>query len=247
MKRIATITLALLLVFSSGIMAFADSPSQELVPILISAPVDETSDNPILISDNTPLKVSYLDEVIEFDVTPQKVGDVIMIPLRVTLEKMGYTVTWNESTSSVEISKGNQWTTVKINQNSYFKNKIAPEPLSAAPILKEGRTLVPAEFFNAILGKGIQIENGNLKLNDGEMAIHSGYIKDIAHNQMGTMSLTIVTDLASNDVLNEIIIHTSNTTTYYNKEVKKGEFVNVISALTMTMSIPGQTSGYIIY
>lgn len=233
MKKLIGIVIILALALSSASFAFADSVTSEPVPILISvAPA---------------MEVSYLDEVIKYDVTPQRIKGVTMIPLRATLEKMGYDVAWNGKTGSVEISKGAQWTSMKINNNSYFKNKMAPINLSCAPIIIEGRTLVPAEFFNLILDKGLLIENGDLKINDFETAIHSGYIKDIVDDGAGNVSITLTPDMASNDMLDYTIIHTSDATTYYNHEIKKGEYVNAICNMAMTMSIPGQTSGYIIY
>jgi hypothetical protein len=79
------------------------------------------------------------------------------------------------------------------------------------------------------------------------MAIHSGYVKDIAYDETGTKTITIVPDLASNEMYEQTVIHTSSAYTYYNKEAVVGEFVNVICPPIMTMSIPAQTSGYIVY
>jgi len=189
----------------------------------------------------------YNDELIESDVKPQVIDGVTMIPLRSTVEKMGYEVTWNGEKRSVEIKQGAQWTSIKIGENAYFKNKMASAPLSAAPLIVDDRTLVPAEFFNVILSKGLMIVEGNLKLNDNEMVTHSGYVKEINYDETGTMNITLTTDMESDGIMLQTIIHTSKAYTYINKEVVEGEYINVISSMIMTMSIPGQTSGYVIY
>lgn len=76
-------------------------------------------DIPTLIASN--VHVYYNDETIDFDVNAQKIDGVTMIPLRATLEKMGYIVEWNQETKSVDIFKGAQWTSIKIGENKYFK------------------------------------------------------------------------------------------------------------------------------
>jgi len=88
---------------------------------------------------------------------------------------------------------------------------------------------------------------GNLTLNDNEMVTHSGYVKEINYDETGTMSITLTTDMESDDIMLQTIIHTSKAYTYINKEVVEGEFINIISSMIMTMSVPGQTSGYVIY
>jgi hypothetical protein len=43
------------------------------------------------------------------------------------------------------------------------------------------------------------------------------------------------------------VINVSSATTIFNKSIKKGEFIHVIAKPMMTMSIPGQTPGVVIY
>lgn len=231
MKKIFRIIIGVMLSLSCASFVFADS--LELKPMLIS--------------EKQVMEVSYLDEVIKYDIKPQKNNGVTMIPLRETLEKMGYSVKWNGKEEIVEISKGAQWTSVRINNNSYFKNKMMPIKLSCQPIIIDGRTLVPAEFLNVILDKGISVENSNLIINDSEMSIHSGYIKEILDDGHGNFSITLTPDMESENILDYVIIHTSKETTYYNCEFKKGDYINSICNMAMTMSIPGQTSAYILY
>lgn len=190
---------------------------------------------------------TYNGETIEADVAIQKVDGVTMVPLRATLEAMGYTVTWNNETKSVEISKGAQWTSVTVGKNYYFKNRMAPVELSAAPVIVDNRTLVPVEFFTAMLGKGITVDSQNINFSDFESPIHSGYVKEIRTDETGTVSYTLTSDYESDSIELQVIIHTSDAFTFVQRDVKEGDFVNVVSSMIMTMSIPGQTSGYVIY
>jgi predicted secreted protein len=191
--------------------------------------------------------VTYKGEEIVADVDVQVVNGVTMIPLRATLEAMGYTVSWNGQTKSVDISKGAQWTSVSIGENAYFRNKMAAHELSAAPIIIKDRTLVPAEFFADILNIATDIDNKELNFTDNESVIHSGFIKSITYDETGTKTLTLTEDLSSDLLEIQIIIHTSDAYSFYQKEVQEGDFVSVVASMIMTMSMPGQTTGYIIY
>lgn len=191
--------------------------------------------------------IYYNDGQIESVLKAKKINGITMIPLRSVTEAMGYKVTWNGETQSIEILKGAQWTSVKIGDNSYFKNKMAPWQLSAAPVIEDGHTYVPVEFMVDILGKGLQVEMGDLMFNDSEVAIHEGYVHEIAYDETGTMTITLASQKGSDDVMDHTIIHTSKAYTHYNKTVEEGAFIKVISPMIMTMSIPGQTSGYVVY
>lgn len=191
--------------------------------------------------------IFHNEKSIEADVAMQMVDGVMMVPLRAVLEEMGYEIKWNQETYSVEILKGAQWTSIKIGENYFFKNKMAPIELSSAPVIVNDRTLVPAEFFSEILGLGIMIENGNLVFLDEEVAFHTGYVKEMTYDETGGMRITIGNYLDSNDVMDQTVIHISEAFTFINLEFETDDLIRVISPPIMTMSIPGQTSGYIIY
>jgi predicted secreted protein len=191
----------------------------------------------------TEMAVTFNGEPIALDVKPQEIDGVMMIPLAETLRAMGYTVTWNQDTFSVEISRNAQWTSIKIGENAYFKNRMAARPLSKEPVIVDGRTLVPAEFFNQILDLGMTIENGSFDFNEYMMGQYQGYVKEIETTDHG-QSIHIVYSM--DNEMTDVIIHTSNDT-IYQKEVVEGDFINVITSMATTMSIPPQTSAYIIY
>ena len=190
---------------------------------------------------------SYNGEDIAADVDVQVVDGKVMVPLRAVAEALGYTVTWNNETRSVEISQGAQWTSIAIGENAYFRNRMASHELSSAPVIVDNRTLVPVEFFADILGRYISVENKKLNFTDMESIVHSGYVKSISYDETGMKTLTLTSDYESDNFELQVIIHTADAYSFYQKEVSEGDYVNVASSMIMTMSMPGQTSGYIVY
>lgn len=75
---------------------------------------------------------------------------VVMVPLRQITEDLGYTLTWNAKDYSTELTRGAEWTRVKIGENNYSFAKMAFE-LEAAPELKDGKTYVPVSFLTRAL------------------------------------------------------------------------------------------------
>jgi hypothetical protein len=187
------------------------------------------------------------DKPLDLDVLPHSVDGVMMVPLAETLRALGYEVTWDNDTHSVDILKGAQWTSITIGKNAYFKNRMAPRELSHAPIIIDGRTLVPVEFFNEILNLGMGIKNGDLYLNEESLGKQVGYIQEVNYKASDQISITISSKKESTDIMDQTIIHASVDTTYFNNSLEVGTHIEVITLPIMTMSIPGQTSALVIY
>jgi hypothetical protein len=124
---------------------------------------------------------------------------------------------------------------------------MAHQPLSHAPIIIEGSTYIPVEFLNVILDLGLSVESGNLTVTENQMAIHSGYIQKIDYNADGKISITLSSKEMPDTLSDLTIIHASTNTTYFNNTLKEGKLIHVISPPIMTMSLPGQTAGIVIY
>lgn len=241
MKKIISFVMIGMMLIAGGAVFADDNDAITAAPVMYIA-------TPVLISENIQSTDLYYDEErIASDVQAQIIDGKMMLPLRVVLEELGFEVTWNQENKSVEMVRGAQWTKITIGENSYFKNKMAPIALSEAPVIIENRTMVPVEFFYEIANIAFQVENRNITFLDDQMAVHSGFIKDIAYDENGNQSITLTTDMASDDIMYQTIIHTSDEITFFNKEISIGTFINVISPPIMTMSIPGQTAGYVIY
>jgi len=174
-------------------------------------------------------------------------GGYWMLPLRTSLESLGYTIKWNNESQSITINKGAQWTSIKIGENNYFKNKMSPAPLTIAPLLIEGQTFVPVEFFTEILDLGIRSEDGILTLQEGMTNILEGFINEIEFDDEGIMTLTISRQEGSDAPGDLTIVRFSEKDTYENKVVEKGCRVRIVTSPMMTMSLPAQTIGYIVY
>ena len=189
--------------------------------------------------------VLFMAEPISYDVSPAVVEGITMLPLKATAEKLGFKVTWDAKTYRVEVSKGAQWTSVTIDQNAYFKNKMAPAPLSNAPILVKDRTLVPIEFFTNILNMNIVSEEGKVTFNDGESAVHEGYIQKVEKTEFGVSIYLATTE--KTDKMEEMVVVHVKPETIVNAKLVVGQYVLAHCTPIMTMSIPGQTSADLIY
>lgn len=173
---------------------------------------------------------------------------VTMIPLREVLESMDFKINWNSEKSIVEINKGAQWTSLKIGENAYFKNKMASQQLSKEPIIINDKTFVPIEFLNEILNISILIEENNITFEEQMMSKHSGYIQEIRLNEGGDIvSITISSEIESKGFEDQVILNVSKNNTIIQKELEKGKLINVITKPMMTMSLPGQTPAVVIY
>ncbi|WP_217560761.1 stalk domain-containing protein [Paenibacillus sp. GbtcB18] len=88
-----------------------------------------------------------------------------MVPLRVTAEKLGFQLKWNQEQWAAELSKGAVWTSVYKNKDAYTINKMAPISLGEAAVIKEdGNMYVPASFFSKILKADVTVTGDQLAI-----------------------------------------------------------------------------------
>lgn len=88
----------------------------------------------------------------------------VMIPLRSTIEGLGFKLTWNAKDKKAELTKGAVFTAVELGKDQYFFAKVAPFSLGAAPELHNKNMYVPADFVSKVLQGSIKkTENGALK------------------------------------------------------------------------------------
>ncbi|MFK7697067.1 copper amine oxidase N-terminal domain-containing protein [Paenibacillus sp. HJGM_3] len=74
-----------------------------------------------------------------------------MVPLRVVAEALGFQLTWNDETHSVNLVKGDRFTTVYEDKDAYFYNSMEPVSLNGAATNGGGTMYVPLAFFREIL------------------------------------------------------------------------------------------------
>jgi len=98
-------------------------------------------------------EATYLHTVLPLEATfPYANIGVIMVPIRVVAEALGYTVTWHSDTWSVTLDKNDFTCTFAIGDT-----QIGDTPLDAEIVLLNARTRVPVTFFTTILNDGYQI------------------------------------------------------------------------------------------
>ncbi|MFA5576574.1 MAG: copper amine oxidase N-terminal domain-containing protein [Tissierellaceae bacterium] len=89
---------------------------------------------------------------------------VLMIPLRQIGEALGYEVTWDDESRSVELVKGAHWTLVTIGEDSYNFARMHIE-LGRAPDLRNSTSYVPYDFLQEVLRVEVEVtENGLIKV-----------------------------------------------------------------------------------
>ena len=98
-------------------------------------------------SADTPLTLQVNGTSLEAP-APWQDGTTIMVPLRAVAEALGYTVRWYPETEEVRVGPG---ISVTIGQDRYVYMKTPLISLGTAPVLKNGVTWVPLNFFPEVL------------------------------------------------------------------------------------------------
>ncbi len=87
----------------------------------------------------------------------------VLLPLREVSEKLGYKVKWNSKDWTVELTENENMSKIKINSQD-VESKEGKSVLKVAPILREAKTYVPAEFFANNLGKIVAWDSQTQKI-----------------------------------------------------------------------------------
>lgn len=214
----------------------SESPS----PVLISTPVHyEKQFN--------GFEIVFREAVIAMDTQAQVIDDRVMIPLRFVAESLGYEVSWNGESQSVDLMKGPHFTSITISRNSYFKNKMAPRILSAEPVIVDSRTMVPIEFITEILGFGVEFKDNQLKIHDEPFTTLTGYITEMT--ELDDYTMVYVAPGIGEDVemWEQTVLIVSDNTIINRAPLAVGELIKGVHLPMMTMSIPGQTNAVVIY
>lgn len=191
------------------------------------------------------------DAAMTLDVKTDVIDGVVMVPLALPLRALGYDVVWHGESFTVEMSKGAKWTSIEIGKNAYFKNKMAAQSLSKAPVIKEGRTLVPVEFFSEVLDLAVRVEDYNLIFEEDLLqSKYAGVIKGILYDETGSgqITLSLGNHETSDKFLNEtIVLNVGPAFTYIQGALEVGDEIVAYTSFATTKRLPPQTSAYIIY
>lgn len=252
MKKNMILALTGLLVATQSIFAFADTSTVTITNAdVVAIPVTtSTSDEITSASMKDALdqfKLMYLETEIELSEPVKWIDGVLMVPVKPVMDQFGFETKWNGVDQSVDFNKGAQFTSIRIGQNQYFKNKMAPHELSHEPVISQNRTYVPLEFFTDILGIGLKVEEKTIQFSDSDMAIHEGYIQEVKVSEKGVLTITLSSKEKSEGFEDLIIVHGEEGYTIVNASIAIGDYIHVISPPIMTLSLPGQASAYVIY
>lgn len=191
--------------------------------------------------------IVFDDETIVMDVKPQVIDGKVMVPLRAVAEALGFDVTWNAETKRIDLINGARFTSVSIGENAYFINRMAPSPLSAAPIIVDNRTMVPAEFITEILQHGFEIQEGTMKIYDEPFTTLRGYVSLIEDLDGYSKVYVAPRDGEDVEMWEQTVLIVGDNTIINREAYQVGDFINGVHLPVMTMSIPGQTGAVVIY
>ena len=95
-----------------------------------------------------------------FDVPPQIINGRTMVPMRRIFESLGANVNWVEEKSLVVATYKTSIITMPIGENSFsvtdvLTNETRMVELDVAPMITDGRTLVPARAVSEAIGKTV--------------------------------------------------------------------------------------------
>jgi cell wall-associated NlpC family hydrolase len=95
----------------------------------------------------------YIDgTAVDFpDVKPYISNDRTFVPVRFVSEQLGASVDWNNDTGTVVVNKGADSIKLAIGSTEVIKNGVSC-PMDAAPVITDGRTMVPLRFVSEQLG-----------------------------------------------------------------------------------------------
>ncbi len=121
--------------------------------------VPRDAENIFYTNKDDAVKVMINNQLEIFDVEPQLINDRTMVPMRKIFEDVGAVVEWDDATQTVTATRkvsdnyGIDTTTVKltIGSNKITINGVEQE-MDIAPVVINGRTLVPVRFISEALG-----------------------------------------------------------------------------------------------
>ena len=176
------------------------------------------------------VSVFFNENKIEYDTRPQFLHGRLMIPIRSTLEAMGFDVEWSGKDMSVKVSNNNIETKTSINDNTYFSENEKIFALSDSPIVIKGRTVVPIEFFHETLGLDFEVKEGSIVFFKEDMPplnTYKGYlVKATEREDVITYYLSEEKD---GEVNKSIKVRSSNS--FYQKTPVIGNYINIVGSL----------------
>lgn len=122
-----------------------------MIEINDSSRIVNTDNGQELLSEEAGIAISVNETKVNYDVSPQNIDGYVMLPLRYTIRELGFVVRWHKELESIDCIKDDVYIRMYIGENSYQYNNKKPFSLKKAPVIRDGRTMVPIEFFTEFL------------------------------------------------------------------------------------------------
>ncbi|WP_028552256.1 copper amine oxidase N-terminal domain-containing protein [Paenibacillus sp. UNC451MF] len=113
-------------------------------------------DYPILANaqDANTVQVYLQQDKVSWDQLPYIENGSTMVPMRALFEKLGFTVSWDQSTQTASAKKGDLTLTLTINKGTAAVNQ-NQHNLEVTPKIKDGSTFIPLRFVSEAAGADV--------------------------------------------------------------------------------------------
>lgn len=119
---------------------------------------------PTTLASNTDIKVKLDGNLITFDTPPCLIGGRTMVPLRAIFEALGATVSWDDTSKTVTSYNEAYLVKCTIGRNEIHIND-SVKIMDVAPMIIDGRTLVPARFIAEAFACNVDWDSENRTVN----------------------------------------------------------------------------------
>lgn len=109
---------------------------------------------------NDGIKVTYDGNTIDFDVQPEIIDDRVMVPMRAIFETFGAMVKWDGDAQTITAKKKSKTISMTIGNTDMTKNDETCS-FDTAPVIEDGRTLVPVRAVSDMLGLNVEWEDSD--------------------------------------------------------------------------------------
>lgn len=84
------------------------------------------------------------------------VNGAVYLPLRPIVKTLGYDITWNAATYGIKLQNKSRSVLLQMGSRCYWRDK-EKIVLENVPIMVDGQTLVPLEFFRGVINENVKI------------------------------------------------------------------------------------------
>ncbi len=134
---------------------------------------------------NRDIRVMLNGEYLEFDVQPQLINNRTMVPLRAIFEALGAEVEWNGDTQTVTGFKDDIEVVATIGSRIMYVDDEA-KTMDVAPIIVDGRTLIPARFVAEAFACVVDWNGDNSTVLIGSVTISDDFDDSIDDGSTGS-------------------------------------------------------------